>query len=138
MRAHCLALLAFTACVGSYAQGVEDTRAGLVGLTGRELRRCLGAPMQVDVVGEVEQQSYRIERWEESSFSSSDPWNARPGPGGMSPATRGDYPSFCQLDFELRDGAVAAVQAYGRDTQGMNADAACLLEARRCIPYEDE
>jgi hypothetical protein len=138
MRVPALALLALAACFASYTQLVEETRLGLVGLRARELRRCLGAPTQVDVVGELEQQSYRIERWEESEFSSSDPWDQRPGPGAVRPATRGDYPSFCQLDFELRGGVVAAVRAQGRDMQGMNADAACMLEARRCIPYEDE
>jgi hypothetical protein len=138
MRAPALALLALAACVGSYSRAVEETRAGLVGLSGRELRRCLGAPTQVDLVGDVEQQSYRFERWQESSFSASDPWDPRPGPGGMGAATRAEYPSFCQLDFELRGGAVAAVRAHARDMQGMNADAACLLEARRCLPYEDE
>jgi hypothetical protein len=45
---------------------------------------------------------------------------------------------FCVLDFELRDGAVASVSADGRDAQGMNAAGPCMLEARRCIPYEDE
>lgn len=143
MRALALALLALAACVGSYSRAVEETRAGLIGLSGRELRRCLGAPTQVDVVGDVEQQSYRFERWREPGVSA-DPWEDRvvlgggaPGSGGLAP--EGDtYPSYCQLDFELRGGAVAAVAADGRDMRGMNADAACMLEARRCLPYEDE
>jgi hypothetical protein len=136
MRALALALLGLAACAGSFSRAVEETRAGLIGLSGRELRRCLGAPTQVDMVGDVEQQTYRFERWQESS-----PWAEAPfppRPGSLEATPRADFPSYCQLDFELRAGAVAEVRASGRDMQGMNADAACLLEARRCLPYEDE
>ena len=146
MRVGILALFALCACVGSYAKEIEDTRAGLVGLTGRELRRCLGAPAEVEILDRVEQQTYRFtpqhDPWVSvQSGSGSGPTigtHTVPAPGTFGSDAGRDSPAYCQLDFELRDGRVAQVRSEGRDEQGMNASGSCLLAARRCLPDEDQ
>ncbi len=141
-----LALLALvaSACVGSYSRAVEETRAGLVGLSARDLRRCLGAPTEFDTVGEVEQQTYRFELERDDAFSSHG-WDGpvvvgrgTSGSGGFETHRDRLDQSYCQLDFELRGGVVTAVRSDGRDARGMNASGACLLEARRCIPSDED
>jgi hypothetical protein len=140
-------LFAF-ACVGSYSRAVEETRAGLLGLGGRELHQCLGVPSDFVIDGEVEQQSYRFEH-------DDDP-EAVYGTGGIggvmigsqSRGDRGDEPrgfpvddhdeSYCQLEFELRNGRVTRVSAQGRTREGLNADASCLLRAQPCLSHADE
>ena len=147
MRVLALASLALTTgCLfGSYSRAVEETRADLIGLPARELRKCLGAPAHVEVLGEVEKQTYRFELEREGwsitggSTMGGNVVESRAGgrPDGFGTSrspTRGE----CELEFELRDGAVADVSANGRNAQGMNASAPCMLEARRCIAYEDE
>jgi hypothetical protein len=150
MRALALAPLALSIALsgcffGSYSRAVEETKAELIGLPARDLRECLGAPEHVEILGELEKQTYRFELVREGwSISSGS------GMGGRVVESRGAArrdgfgtsgappKGWCELDFELRGGAVAGVAADGRDVQGMNAAGACMLEARRCIPYEDE
>jgi len=138
-------LMLLAACVGSYSRAVEETRLGLMGLSGRELRQCLGAPLEVDLRDGVERQTYRFERerepWQMSTSSGGLPGpvvDTRGASSGVGSAHEESPNGFCQLDFELREGGVTQVFARGRDAQGMNAAGACLLEARHCIPYEDE
>jgi len=138
--------LGLAACVGSYSNAIEETRAGLVGLPAKELRRCLGAPTDVAMLSDgVEQQTYRFQHEDDAPTFSSGSGNVivsgRPLPGMGSVATSGrgtTVATDCELDFELRNGAVADVRARGRDSRGMNADGACLLQARRCLPDEEE
>lgn len=137
-----------SACLGSYSRAVEETRAGLLGLEGRDLRNCLGVPTDFEIDGDLEHQTYRFER--------DDLWDDRIGSGGIGGAEIGRYPpvdrrydphefpiderdrSYCQLDFELSEGRVTRVLAQGRTREGMNADASCMLRAQRCLPYEYE
>jgi len=137
------------ACLGSYSRAIDETRAGLLGLEGRDLRACLGVPTDFTIDGDLEQQTYR--------FDHDDEFDDLPRPGeiggvvlgGRGPSDRGYEPggfprdepdqSFCQLDFELERGRVTRVSAQGRTREGMNADGSCLLRAEPCLDYaEDE
>ncbi len=141
-------ILCTCACLGSYSRALDETRAGLLGLEGRDLRGCLGVPTDFVIDGDVEQQTYRFDRADE--FDSV----PRPGDiggvviGGRGPSERGhdrggfqrDEPdtSYCQLDFELTKGRVTRVSAQGRTREGMNADGSCLLRAEPCLSYADD
>jgi hypothetical protein len=133
---------------GSYTRAVEETRAGLVGLSGRDLRECLGVPSDFVIDGDVEQQSYRFEHDDELEtvygaggsrgvlIGSRTPGDRSYDPHGFPVIDRD--PSYCQLDFELSKGRVTRVSAQGRTPEGMNADASCLLRAQPCLSYVDE
>jgi hypothetical protein len=58
-----VALLA-AACLTSFAQQAEEVRQGLIGFPARQLRGCIGLPLDVDVRGELEVQTYR---WEDAT-----------------------------------------------------------------------
>jgi len=143
-----VALLCFCACADWYAREVEETREGLIGLAGRDLRECLGVPSDFVIDGDVEQQSYRFEHDDEREAALRTGGIGGVVMGGSSPGdrsydTRG-FPvddsdkSYCQLDFELTNGLVTRVSAQGRTREGMNADTSCLLRAQVCLPYADE
>ena len=110
---------------------MEETRAGLIGKTGRELRECLGVPTDFDQRGDVELLSFR--------FAYSDHreivpplTQSRPGirfPDPMPVAKDG----YCQLDFELDGSGVTKVTAHGVDDRGLRADGHCMLRARPCV-----
>jgi len=137
--------LALGGCSGSYERAVEETRAGLIGKTGRELRGCLGVPTDFDRDGEMELLTYR---W----FSSPKVKNGGPvtggiviGQGGISAGgdprglPRGpEEQAFCQLEFSLGKNGVTKVTAHGRDEVGLRADGECMMRARHCVdPDED-
>lgn len=134
------------ACAGGYAREVDETRAGLLGLSGLDLRECLGVPSEFEIDGDVERQSYRFERDDEPAISLGTAASGGgmhglhlPSERGYDPAARppdAAGPSWCQLDFELTKGRVTKVAAQGRTSEGMIADSRCLLSARRCLPYE--
>ncbi|MBM4337508.1 MAG: hypothetical protein FJ108_16600 [Deltaproteobacteria bacterium] len=138
------AALGVTACLGSYSSAVDETRAGLLQLDGRDLRECLGVPSDFDIVGDLERQTYRFEGHDPFG----DDFRADRGDGivignalprdrlGL-PSDEPD-PSYCQLDFELTNGRVTRVDANGRTRDGMNADSSCMLRARRCLPGSEE
>ena len=143
-----VATLCVFACASWYAREVEETRAGLLGIAGRDLRECLGVPSDFQIDGDVEQQSYRFEHADERemAYRTGDIGGGAirgRGPGDRAYDPRGfhkddDDPSYCQLDFELTQGRVTRVSAQGRTREGMNADASCLLRAQPCLPYADE
>lgn len=130
----------------SASRELDETRAGLLGLSGLDLRECLGVPSEFEIEGDVERQSYRFEHDDEPAISLG---TATSG-GGMSelhlPSERGydplvlppdsSVPSWCRLEFELTRGRVTKVEARGRTSEGMVADSRCLLAARRCLPHE--
>ena len=136
------------ACVGSYSRAIDETRAGLIGLAGRDLRACLGVPSDFSIDGDVEQQSFRFERSDDldTHFGAGGIGNTvmgsgMPGDRGYDPHgfpdEEGDH-SYCQLDFELTKGRVTRVSAEGRSREGMNADGSCLLRAEPCLASADE
>jgi hypothetical protein len=138
------AALALGGCVGSYERAVEETRAKMIGLTGRELRQCLGVPTDFDREDDVELLTYRwvLER---------DRGNAvHVGSGGVGGIVIGrrdagggydplgfprelDEKEFCELRFQLEKGGVTKVTASGRDDVGQRADGPCLMRARHCV-----
>lgn len=147
IRSHALriaAALGVTACLGSYSQAVDETRAGLLELDGRDLRDCLGVPSDFDIDGDVEHQTYRFEGHDPFG----DDFGANHGDGiVIGSQLPSDWPGFpsdepdpslCQLDFELTSGRVTRVEAQGRTREGMNADSSCMLRARRCLPGADQ
>jgi hypothetical protein len=141
-----LGALALASCFGSYERAVEETRAGLIGKTGRELRACLGVPADFDRDGDVETLTYR---WFDTR-------NKTPvGNGGVGGVVVGQHgigsasPSlpfprdpeeqpFCRLEFILGKGGVTKVTAVGRDEVGLRADAECMLRARRCVDDDED
>jgi len=139
-------LLCAAACAGSYSREAEETRAGLLGLGGLDLRECLGVPTEFEIDGDVERQSYRFRNDEEPSIS----LGTAASDGGMRglhlPGERGYEPDvlphggavtpWCQLDFELTEGRVTKVAAQGRTSWGTVADESCLLRARDCLPHD--
>jgi hypothetical protein len=150
MRAVLLAPLALVACIGSYSRAVDETREELIGLSAHDVRECLGAPLSIEVLNdEVEKQTYRFDLERSSGWGISTTTSGGMGGGSVVSSRTGPRPDgfgtnreppkgWCELDFELRNGAVAQVSSNGRDEQGMNAAGACMLEARRCLPYEGE
>ena len=60
------------------------------------------------------------------------PIYCRRSEGGIRPASRQTV-AYCQLVFEVRDGAVASVSSEGRAASGLNENAKCLLRARSCV-----
>jgi hypothetical protein len=143
-----VALLLLASCIGSYEQAVEETRAGLIGKTGRELRECLGVPTDFDRAGDVELLTYR---WVYNPKSGRDLPIGSGGIGGIVIGRNGaggggdplgfprdlDEEAFCQLDFELGKSGVTKVTALGRDEVGLRTNAECMMRARRCVDEDD-
>lgn len=136
------------ACIGSYSKAIGETRAGVIGLTGKELRKCLGVPTDVAKDEELEIVTYRWESNSERAVTMGNggiltgpirqrrpgPWDTR-DPGGWD--KEWEEP-FCELQFELQKGKVASVNAEGRSSEGLNRNGECLLRARPCVPDPDE
>jgi hypothetical protein len=147
IRSHAVriaAALGVSACLGSYSQAVDETRAGLLALDGRDLRACLGVPSDFDIVGDVERQTYRFEGHDPFGDDFRADRSDAIVIGSSLPSDRLGFPSeepdpsYCQLDFELTSGRVTRVEAQGRTREGMNADSSCMLRARRCLPGADQ
>lgn len=142
-----VALVASAGCTAWNTREVEATRAGLVGLSGLELRKCLGVPTDFNVDGDVETQGYHFELDDDEAGFEAGRLDADLGgmqlPGGRGYEPRGfpfddGPPPYCQLDFELVKGKVTQVSAQGRTREGLNADTTCLLRAQACVPQADE
>jgi len=140
------AALAACACFGSYERAVEETRAGLIGLSGRDLRKCLGVPTDFDREEGLEFLTYR---WV-FDRNRDRPGTTHIGSGGVGGIVIGrrdagggydplgfpqelDEKEFCELDFVLAKGGVTQVTAHGRDQNDQRTDGPCLMRARRCI-----
>src|SRR5882672_9389872 len=145
------AALALAACAGSYERAIDETRAELIGLTGRDLRQCLGVPTDFDREDGVEYLTYR---W---VFKPQQPMGVTTGIGsggiggivvGRQDAGGGYDPlgfprdpseqSTCQIVFELEKGAVTRVTAHGETETGLESDGKCLMRARRCTEVRAE
>ena len=142
-----VALVATAACAGLNTREVEETRTGLLGLSGLELRKCLGVPTDFSVDGDVETQGYHFELDDHEAGFEAGRLDAdlggMPTPGGRGYERRGfpfddGPPPYCQLDFELTKGKVSQVSAQGRTREGLNADATCMLRAQACVPQPVE
>ena len=135
---------ALCACFGSYERAVEETRAQLIGLSGKDLRRCLGVPTDFDREAGVEYLTYR---W---VFDRDRPGTVHVGSGGIGGIVVGrqdagggydplgfpremEEKEFCQLDFQLEGRrGVTKVTASGQNDSGMRTDGPCLMRAKRC------
>jgi len=119
-------------CFQGYEQVAEETRAGLLGKSGRELRDCLGVPAEYDQEDGQDLLTYR--------------WTFKPTPrprmGPDSALTRNEDPTrstdpkdlgHCELVLRLGANGVSQVTVHGRDPQGLHADSQCLAEAHRCV-----
>jgi hypothetical protein len=143
--------LALASCAGSYERAVDETRAELIGLSGRDLRQCLGVPTDFDREDGVEYLTYR---W---VFKPQQPMGVTTGIGsggiggiviGRHDAGGGYDPlgfprepaeqSTCQIVFELMKGAVTRVTAHGETEVGNKSDGRCLMRARRCTDVRAE
>lgn len=140
-------LLSLASCTAWSDRELAETRSGLMGLSGLELRECLGVPTDFEVEGDVEKQGYLFEIRDErdAGFETGriEAGIGGPGfPGERSYEPRGfplddGPPPFCRLDFELTKGRVTHVDAQGRTREGMNADASCLMRAQECVLQTD-
>jgi hypothetical protein len=144
-----ITLLLLAGCT-TYGSEVERIRQGLIGMKARSLSRCLPVPAEVQPAGGVEVVIYR--------------WNLEPGEelypvagGPRGPADpvrtesrqrreesdflltgeRPDETGYCEISVEVADGVIQAVRVEGRESSGLNRDAACVMEARACVPRED-
>jgi hypothetical protein len=142
-----LAALLLAGCFGSFDEAVEETRSGLIGKTGREIRECLGVPSDFDT---HDDQDYLTYRW------TPDPEHRTPlaDYGGVVIGRREqgnvgtplgtdrspDHEPFCELDFVIASDGVKQVTATGRDEAGLRADSTCMMRARSCVDgsYKDD
>jgi hypothetical protein len=144
-------LLALAGCVGSYERAIDETRAELIGLTGRDLRKCLGVPTDFDREEGVEYLTYR---W---VFKPKEPMGVTTGIGsggiggivvGRQDAGGGYDPlgfprdpseqSTCQIVFELQKNSVRKVTAHGESATGLKEDGKCLMRAKRCTDVRED
>src|SRR5262245_41233923 len=145
-----LVALTLAGCV-SYEQAVENTRADLIGLSGGDLRRCLGVPTDFDREDGAEYMTYR---W---VFKPKEPlgMSTAVGSGGIGGIVIGrrdagggydplGFPrdaseqSTCQIVFRLERGAVVRVTANGESETGLETDAKCLMRARHCSDVDSD
>jgi len=148
-----LAALGLAGCsiFGSYERAIEETRRELVGLSGRDLRRCLGVPTDFDRDAGVEYMTYRwvFEPRQPMGVTSSVGSGGiggivigrRDAGGGYDPMGFPRDPSeqsVCQITFELQKDAVTKVVAHGESEAGAKADGKCLMRAQRCVDVRDE
>jgi hypothetical protein len=124
------AALALAGCAGSWEAALEETRAGLIGKTGRQLRECLGVPSDFDQRGDVELLTFRFAFAERRELV---PPVTDPRTGIRFPEPRLSEPGFCQLDFELDAKGVTKVTAHGVDDHGLRSDGQCMLRAQPCV-----
>jgi hypothetical protein len=132
-----MAAAALGGCFGSYEEFAEETRAGLIGKTGHELRDCLGVPAEYDQKDGQEIMTYR--------------WTFKPPPrprvGPDSVLTRNEDPTrsndpkdlgHCELVLLLGTDGVTQVTVHGRDPEGLSADSRCLVDAHRCVDEDHD
>ena len=149
MRAAIPALVVLLAGCTTYGSEVERIRQGLIGMKARSLSACLPVPAEVQPAGDVEVVIYRwnLERTDPDDAVSIGP--IRPGDPTMNEDRQrreesdflltGERPEdtgYCEISVEVADGVIQAVRVEGRERSGLNRDAACVMEARRCVPRE--
>lgn len=123
-------------CVHSYSDQAETVKERLIGIPGRSLRGCIGAPTDVRIEGDTE---YLIYRWlldsrEEPARQTTREEMEEMREKSLSARSVGPRPGTCELVFEVREGRVSDVAADGRTAAGLNWNAGCALLARRCLP----
>ncbi len=145
-RVAILAAVVLVAGCTTYASEVERIREGLIGMKSRALSQCLPVPAEVQPDDEVEVVIYRwsidgeplepvslgpIERGDPTIGESR---RRREAGDFLMTGERPRDAGYCEMSVEIADGVVQQVRVEGRESSGLNRDAACLMEARRCVP----
>jgi hypothetical protein len=156
-------LVVFAAC-SSFGTTSARLKQKLVGVTGLELRQCIGVPTDTSEDGASEFLTYRFAVEDERPLDADSEerlrrrgrpiTGAEDTPSGVdgydpldpnSPTIEDEMRSrrrgrpklgYCELVFEMREGAVHGVEAEGRSSEGLNRDIDCLSRMRRCIPRD--
>jgi hypothetical protein len=157
-------LAVFAAC-SAFGTTSARLKQKLVGVTGLELRQCIGVPTDTSQDGASEFLTYRFAVEDERPLDAdTEEKLRRRGRGGVyggdevpsgvdgydpldpnSPTIEDEMRSrrrgrpklgYCELVFEMREGAVHGVEAEGRSSEGLNRDIDCLSRMRRCIPRD--
>jgi len=134
------ALAFLLACATAPDPVVEDKRAALIGMSKRQLDRCLEATdIRLDDVDKLIYRWYSERRSIPVTVSPREDGPGRPTverPKGKLANPDTGRPvrgvTFCELVFEMKDDRVSAVAAQGVDANGLT-DRRCILDkALRC------
>ena len=149
MRSATVAVVALLAGCTTYSSEVERIRQELIGMDSRALSGCLPVPAEVQPNEGVEVVIYR---W---NIDSPPLRSVTGGPMSTRDATLGEHrrrreegdflmtgerprdAGYCEISVEIADGLIQEVRVEGRQSSGLNRDAACLMDARRCVPPRD-
>jgi hypothetical protein len=152
-------LLVLAACGESFGQRAERIETGVIGLSGREIIRCMGPPDDSEYESDLHGLWVYVRPLERPTGfeSETEPGPAIGPPGRGLPPGRAGKPSlrdtdrkreqefllnpttariasgYCLLKFEVREGIVRGFDARGRSHNGLNADSRCALVARYCV-----
>lgn len=152
-------LFVLAACGESLGQRVERIQTGVIGLSGREIIRCMGPPEDSEFESDVHGLWVYVRPLERPTAFESETgpgpaigppgWGLRPGSAGdsnlrdidrkreqeflLNPTTARIAPGYCLLKFEVREGVIRGFEARGRNRNGLNADTRCALVARYCV-----
>jgi hypothetical protein len=152
-------ILVLAACGESFSQRAERIQTGVIGLSGREIMRCMGPPEDSEFESDLHGLWVYVRPLERPTGfeSETEPGPASGPPGrGFPPRSAGqpnlrDYdrnreqefllnpttariaPGYCLLKFEVLEGVVRGFEARGRGPSGLNADNRCALVARYCV-----
>ncbi len=152
-------LLVLAACGESFGQRAMLIQTGVIGLSGREIIRCMGPPEDSEFESDLLGLWVYVRPLERPTGFESE---TEPGPAiglpgrGLSgrsagtpklrdtdrkreqefllnPTTARIASGYCLLKFEIREGVVRGFEAQGRSLSGLNADSRCALIARYCV-----
>lgn len=146
------------ACGNSYTQRAQRIESGILGLSGREVIRCMGPPEDLDYESDVHGLWVYVRPLDEPrglgpdadlGVSSRAPdWHRGPRESAMNdpeerarefllhPTTAPIADGYCLLKFEVAEDEVRGFESRGRTHEGLNADARCALVARFCVEPE--
>jgi len=143
----CLILVSLAlGCAASLGAAAKQVRSDIIALPALQIRQCLGVPDEFDVVDDAELwiMARPLARKTSSSDPSLRPEDSRGLPRKRNPAEllarflenpglEEIPPGYCRLYFEVANKRISAFEAEGRDRDGLNANARCVILARRCL-----
>ena len=151
----CLSLtlaVVLLACAGILERS-RVAKEGVIGISGRQLRSCLGLPYYNDGPPEREIWAYYRPLWtpqqevgiqlaaEGTATAVARPQVYEGKPASISADDTRDLtllgsvpPGTCRLAFELEESVVRRIGIRGRTRTDMNADAECALFLEPCVP----
>ena len=120
-----------------------EVQSRILGLHAREMRQCLGHPTEFELEGDIEVWHLarpvfpdRVPTFRSASlsFETERQRDAKVERFMSSPASAPIPPGYCRLTTRFdADGRVDLFEADGIDSRELNADARCMLLARRCV-----